>query len=88
VLAERRTAADAVRQQAEADAARAAAQQAALAAERRELIAQLRGIEAAAAHAASAGRAKTVDHTAVRVLAAGCCASQRLHGGLWLARRA
>jgi hypothetical protein len=66
-LLERRQAAESVRLQAEEDARTVAQAAAAEAAERREVILQLRGMEAAARQAASAGQLKVSDTTAVRL---------------------
>ncbi len=67
VLLEKRAAAEAVRQQAEAEAKQKAEAAAAEMAERKDLIAQLRGILAAGRREASRGRIHTFDPTEVRV---------------------
>lgn len=66
-MQEKRRAAEEVRRHAEAEAQQKAEAAAAEMAERKDLIAQLRGLEAASRKAASRGRIHVFDPTAVSV---------------------
>lgn len=82
VFQEKRQAAEAVRQQAEAEARQRAEAAAAEMAERKDLIAQLRGMEAAARKAAASGRVHVFDPTAVS-LTVSVCLEGRGRGLCW-----